>query len=180
MIGAMFPIIHLGRPWLFFWLVPVSQRTADLAELPLAARLGLLRHQHVSHRQHAVPAAADDSRFRADPRSVVGMAPANLRLARARLAGDAQAVAPAGIGDADHGHRHPAGGRLGAHDRLVRLLDGGRADVAFDNLRSLLRRRRNLQRHRRAHRRDGVSASGFFTSRSTCTRCTSRTSASSC
>jgi Ni/Fe-hydrogenase subunit HybB-like protein len=22
MIGAMFPIIHLGRPWLFFWLVP--------------------------------------------------------------------------------------------------------------------------------------------------------------
>jgi len=22
MIGAMFPIIHLGRPWLFFWLLP--------------------------------------------------------------------------------------------------------------------------------------------------------------
>jgi molybdopterin-containing oxidoreductase family membrane subunit len=22
MIGAMFPIIHLGKPWLFFWLVP--------------------------------------------------------------------------------------------------------------------------------------------------------------
>jgi molybdopterin-containing oxidoreductase family membrane subunit len=22
MIGAMFPIIHLGRPWLFFWMVP--------------------------------------------------------------------------------------------------------------------------------------------------------------
>jgi Ni/Fe-hydrogenase subunit HybB-like protein len=22
MIGAMFPIIHLGRPWLFFWLIP--------------------------------------------------------------------------------------------------------------------------------------------------------------
>ena len=22
MIGAMFPIIHLGRPWLFFWLMP--------------------------------------------------------------------------------------------------------------------------------------------------------------
>ena len=26
-IGAMFPIVHLGRPWLFFWLVPYpSQR----------------------------------------------------------------------------------------------------------------------------------------------------------
>src|SRR5262249_17402467 len=23
MIGAMFPIGHLGRPWLFFWLIPV-------------------------------------------------------------------------------------------------------------------------------------------------------------
>jgi molybdopterin-containing oxidoreductase family membrane subunit len=22
MIGAMFPLIHLGRPWLFFWLIP--------------------------------------------------------------------------------------------------------------------------------------------------------------
>ena len=22
MIGSMFPIIHLGRPWLFFWLIP--------------------------------------------------------------------------------------------------------------------------------------------------------------
>jgi Ni/Fe-hydrogenase subunit HybB-like protein len=26
MIGAMFPIIHLGRPWLFFWLVPYPSR----------------------------------------------------------------------------------------------------------------------------------------------------------
>ena len=27
MIGAMFPLIHLGRPWLFFWLIPYpSQR----------------------------------------------------------------------------------------------------------------------------------------------------------
>src|SRR3954454_7898077 len=26
MIGAMFPIIHLGRPWLFFWLIPYPSR----------------------------------------------------------------------------------------------------------------------------------------------------------
>jgi Ni/Fe-hydrogenase subunit HybB-like protein len=26
MIGAMFPIIHLGRPWLFFWLIPYPNR----------------------------------------------------------------------------------------------------------------------------------------------------------
>jgi Ni/Fe-hydrogenase subunit HybB-like protein len=26
LIGAMFPIIHLGRPWLFFWLIPYPNR----------------------------------------------------------------------------------------------------------------------------------------------------------
>jgi molybdopterin-containing oxidoreductase family membrane subunit len=26
MIGALFPIIHLGRPWLFFWLLPYPNR----------------------------------------------------------------------------------------------------------------------------------------------------------
>ena len=26
MIGALFPIIHLGRPWLFFWLMPYPNR----------------------------------------------------------------------------------------------------------------------------------------------------------
>jgi len=26
MIGALFPIIHLGRPWLFFWLIPYPSR----------------------------------------------------------------------------------------------------------------------------------------------------------
>ncbi len=26
MIGALFPIIHLGRPWLFFWLLPYPSR----------------------------------------------------------------------------------------------------------------------------------------------------------
>jgi Ni/Fe-hydrogenase subunit HybB-like protein len=26
MIGALFPIIHLGRPWLFFWLIPIPNQ----------------------------------------------------------------------------------------------------------------------------------------------------------
>ena len=43
MIGAMFPIIHLGRPWLFFWLMPYPSERHDLAEFPVAAGLGLLR-----------------------------------------------------------------------------------------------------------------------------------------
>src|SRR3989441_5884656 len=38
MIGAMFPIIHLGRPWLFFWLIPYPSERQLWAKLgsPLA------------------------------------------------------------------------------------------------------------------------------------------------
>ena len=50
MIGAMFPIIHLGRPWLAFWLIPYPSERHDLAELPFAARVGLLRDQHLPDR----------------------------------------------------------------------------------------------------------------------------------
>jgi hypothetical protein len=112
MIGAMFPIIHLGRPWLAFWLFPVSERARDLAELPLAAGVGLLRHQHLSHRQRAVPVPADDSRPRAGARSLDRLAPQGLRRAVVRLARHDQAVEPSRIGDADHGDRDPAGGRV--------------------------------------------------------------------
>src|SRR5439155_261211 len=31
MIGAMFPIIHLGRPWLFFWLMPYPSELQIMA-----------------------------------------------------------------------------------------------------------------------------------------------------
>ena len=40
MIGGMFPIIHLGRAWLFYWLIPVSQSASAVAEFPLAAAVG--------------------------------------------------------------------------------------------------------------------------------------------
>src|SRR2546430_17434999 len=30
MIGAMFPIIHLGRPWLAFWLFPYPRERMSL------------------------------------------------------------------------------------------------------------------------------------------------------
>src|SRR3989449_4590483 len=38
MIGAMFPIIHLGRPWLFFWLIPYPSERQSWPNLrsPLA------------------------------------------------------------------------------------------------------------------------------------------------
>src|SRR2546428_10666593 len=56
-------------------------------------------------------------------------------------------VAPARVGDADHGHRDHPGRGFGAHDRLVRLLDGAGADVALGDLRPVLRGGRHPLRH---------------------------------
>ena len=180
MIGAMFPIIHLGRPWLAFWLFPYPSAReiwpnfrSPLAWdffaintyltgsvlflfLPMIPDLALVRDRSTGWR-----------------RRVYG-------ISVVRLARHDQAVEPSRIGDADHGDRHPAGRGLGAHHRVVRLLDGQRADVAFDDLRALLRGRRDLQRHRRADSRDGGAAQGARISSTTCCRCTSRTSASCC
>src|SRR2546428_9898870 len=64
-------------------------------------------------------------------------------------------VAPARVGDADHGHRDHPGRGFGAHDRLVRLLDGAGADVALGDLRPVFRGGRPLQRPPRAGHRDG-------------------------
>ena len=68
MIGALFPLIHLGRPWLAWWLIPVSERATALAELSIAAGVGFFCDQHVSAFQSAVPGAAGHSGFRAHPR----------------------------------------------------------------------------------------------------------------
>ncbi len=51
MIGAMFPIIHLGRAVAVLLADPVPEQPAHLAELPVAAGVGLLRHQHLPDRQ---------------------------------------------------------------------------------------------------------------------------------
>ena len=140
--------------------VSLSERTADLAQLPVAAGLGFLCDQHLPDRQRAVPVPADDSRLRRRPRQVHRAAATDLHAAGARLAWHAEAVASARDRDGDHGGRHRAGRGLRPHHRLVRLLDGAGADVAVDDLRSLLRGRRDLQRHRRtAHRHGGPAAS---------------------
>ena len=70
MIGALFPDHPPGAAVAVLLAGAVSQRAADLAELPLAAGVGLLRHQHLPDRQRAVPAAADDPGLRRGARQV--------------------------------------------------------------------------------------------------------------
>ncbi len=159
MIGALFPIIHLGRPWLFFWLMPYPSKPPDLAEFPLTAGLGLLRHHHLPHRQRPLSRPADDPRLRADPRSNHRPAEADLRRARARLAGDAEAVASSRVRDVDHGDRdHPG--------RPCRSTPSSRSTSRWPLCRCGTRRcsgrtscgRGDLQRHRRSDHRDGGAA----------------------
>src|SRR5688572_15201551 len=83
----------------------ISQRKTDLAKLPVAAGMGLLRHIDIPDRQQFVSASTDHSGFRAHARSYDGLAKTGLRRARHGLAGNDKAMAPAGIGDADHGNR---------------------------------------------------------------------------
>ena len=151
-----------ASPWLFVLAVsPYPSDARDLAELPFAAGVGLLRDQHLSHRQPAVPAAADDSRLRAGARPCHRPG-ASASTAPWRSAG---VVPPKQWNRLESAMQIMAiailpGGGVGPHHRLVRLLDGERADVALDHLRALLRGRRDLQRHCRVDHRDGGTPQG--------------------
>ena len=69
MCAGLFPLIHMGRPWMFFWMLPYpNDARFALGELQVAARLGLLRDQHVFHDlrhllvRRADPGPRDDTR----------------------------------------------------------------------------------------------------------------------
>ena len=49
MTAGLFPIIHIGRQWIFYWLLPYPEPAVSLAQLQVAAALGRLRHLHLPH-----------------------------------------------------------------------------------------------------------------------------------
>ena len=69
MCALIFPLIHVGRPWLDVLAVPVSQSARHLAELPVAADLGRVRGEHLLRRVAAVlvPRAGPRLRLAARP-----------------------------------------------------------------------------------------------------------------
>ena len=181
MIGAMFPIIHLGRPWLFFWLVPYPSAreiwpnfrsplvwdffaintyltgSVLFLLLPMIPDFALVRD-----RVHRLAQARSTARWRS--------AGSGTTKQWHRLESAMQIMAIAIIPVAVSVHTIVSFDFSMAHG----------ADVALDDLRALLRRRRDLQRHRRADHRDGGAAQVPAPRGTTCTRCTSRTSASCC
>ena len=46
--AGMLPLIHLGRPWFFYWLLPYPD-TMTSAAVPQSARVGRLRSLHLRH-----------------------------------------------------------------------------------------------------------------------------------
>ena len=149
MTAGLFPILHLGRPWKFFWLIPypnwrliwpnpksplVWDVFAILTYLTVSSDVPL-RRTHSRHRGAARP--RDESGPQAD-----------LRRALARLAqlGSRVAALHARV-PLPRRVRHAARA-LGALGRVVRLRDGAHAGLARDDLPAVLRRRRDLLRHR--------------------------------
>ena len=41
--AGMFPLLHMGRPWCFYWLGPVSEHDGPVAAVPQPAGVGRLR-----------------------------------------------------------------------------------------------------------------------------------------
>ena len=180
MIGAMFPIIHLGRPWLFFWLAPYpSEReiwpnfrsplvwdffaintyltgSVLFLLLPMIPDFALVRDRSTGWRKRVYGVLA------------LGWQGTTKQWHRLESAMQIMAIAIIPVAVSVH--------TIVSFD--FSMAHG--ADVALDDLRPLLRRRRHLQRHRGADHRDGGAAQGAPSRGRTCTRCTSRTSASCC
>ncbi len=85
--AGLFPLLHLGRPWVFYWLAAVSRHDGSLAAVALAAGLGCLRGRHVSHRLADVLVHRSHARSRGDARSRGAQMGARDSTASARWAG---------------------------------------------------------------------------------------------
>ena len=152
MTAGLFPILHLGRPWKFFWLIPypnwrliwpnfksplVWDVFAILTYLTVSATflyVGLIPDIAVLRDRETNPVR----------KRIFAVLVARLAELRPRVAPlHARVPVPRRVRDAARALR--------ALRRVVRLRDGAHARVARDDLPALLRRRRDLLRHR-----DGV------------------------
>ena len=125
--------------------VPVSEHDGRVAAVPQPAHLGRLRGLDVRDRLAAVLVRRTDSRSRDAARSIrIEGRPRDLRRARDGMARLGASLASLRDGvPAARGTRHAAG-RLGPHDRELRLRGVGHPRMARDDLPAVLRGRRDL------------------------------------
>ena len=93
--AGLFPLLHLGRPWLAYWLLPYPNTMGALAAVAQPARVGRVRRFDVRDGLRALLVRRPDPgpRDAARPRAEEGL-PDRLRDAGARLARLGAALAP--------------------------------------------------------------------------------------
>ena len=60
--AGVFPLLHMGRPWFFYWLLAVSEHDESLAAISQPARVGLLCCLHVLYGLTTVLVRRPDTR----------------------------------------------------------------------------------------------------------------------
>ena len=60
--AGLFPLLHLGRPWFFYWLLPYPEHDGHLAAVPQPAGLGRVRGVDLRHGLAAVLVRGPDPR----------------------------------------------------------------------------------------------------------------------
>ena len=153
--GSLFPIIHLGRAWLFYWMIPYpnSRHLWPNFQSPLMWDFIAINTYLTGSVTYLYLPMIPDMAVARD--KATGWRKKMYRIAGARLARHRAGVDAAGKGHRHHGAHHHSRRRLRAHDRVVGLRHDDHADVAQHDLRAVLRRRRHLLGHRGAADRDG-------------------------
>ena len=141
---GIYPIIHLGRPWFFYWLFPYPNAMDALAAVPQPAGVGRLRGADLPDRLGAVLVHRPDPRPR--QRCATARARAWRRCSTACCAlgwrGSAVHWARWQSGLPDDRHPRGAAGRLGAQRRRPAATRSAPARLALDDLSAVLRDRR--------------------------------------
>ena len=136
MIGALFPIIHLGRPWLAFWLFPYPSERMIWPNFrsPLVWDFFAINTDLTGSVLFLpLPIIPD---FAVVRDKSTGLRRRHLWCARARLARHAETVHRLETAMEIMAIAIIPGRRFGAHDRVVRLLDGAGAHVEHHDLRA--------------------------------------------
>ena len=160
--AALFPLIHIGRLWKFYFLIPYPNQRGPVGELQEPPAVGRLRDQYLHvdldhlllRRAHSRTSRSRGTGRRAskkfvytDPGRWVG------RATGATVEGPQPHGAPPG-------RPRDSAGPLRALGRVLGLRHVHRPGLACHDLRPLLRRRRHLRRLRHGDRRAGSRSGG--------------------
>ena len=146
LIGGMFPLSHIGRVWLFYWMIPYPNERFLWPNFrsplfwDLTAILTYLSGSLIYLYLPLIPDLAELARHSTGAKRRI------YKLPDAWLDRLGPAVASARAGYETHVDGDPGDCGVGALGGGLRLLDGDHADLAQHNLRAVFRCWRDLQR----------------------------------